>query len=138
MSKYILPITSIALACILLVFNTQSHAHSMDGSQYLLPNQYPLLNISDTEYKLALAQALSEVCPSMLTVKQQAQFNTAYQNQIRLFMPNANNPTEAMQKLASKQDYQVALKSLRNWTASFPPSENKALCQEFAQSSTLF
>ncbi|TWV84052.1 MCR_0457 family protein [Moraxella sp. VT-16-12] len=136
--KRIFPITNITLICTLLAFGSQNHTHAMDGGQYSLPNKYPLLNISDTEYKLALAQALFEICPSMLTVKQQAQFNAAYQNQIRLFMPNASDPKEAMQKLASKQDYQVALKSLKNWTASFPPSENKALCQEFAQSSIIF
>lgn len=135
--KYIAPIAKIALVCALAI-NHQSHARATNAtSQYTLPSKYPLLNISDTEYKLALAQALSEVCPSMLTVKQQAQFDTAYQNQIRLFMPNAN-PKEVMQKLAGKQDYQVALKNMRNWTASFPPDENRALCQEFAQSSTLF
>lgn len=137
MLKHLAPLTKI-IALSILLMSSQSHARSTNQSQYLLPNQYPLLNISDTEYKLALAQALSEICPSMLTVKQQAQFDTAYQNQIRLFMPNASNPKEVMQQLAGKQDYQIALKSMRNWTASFPPSENKALCQEFARSSTLF
>lgn len=129
--SYVFPI-KMTLALTLVVLCTQSHARSMD-----FPSQY-LLNVSDTEYKLALAQALSEICPSMLTVKQQTQFNVAYQNQIRLFMPNAKNPQEVMQSLASKQDYQIALKNMRNWTATFPPSENKALCQEFAQSSTFF
>lgn len=125
------PLAKVSLMA-LLVIGSQSHARTETPK----PNQY-LLSISDTEYKLALAQALSEVCPSMLTVKQQAQFNTAYHNQIRLFMPNAN-PKEVMQELSGKQAYQIALKDMRNWTASFPPSENKALCQEFAQSSVIF
>lgn len=128
---HLAPIAKVSLM-VLLVIGSQSHAHTENPK----PNQY-LLSISDTEYKLALAQALSEVCPSMLTVKQQAQFNTAYHNQIRLFMPNAN-PKEVMQELSGKQAYQIALKDMRNWTASFPPSENKALCQEFAQSSVIF
>lgn len=125
------PLAKVSLMA-LLVIGSQSHARTEKPK----PNQY-LLSISDTEYKLALAQALSEVCPSMLTVKQQAQFDTAYHNQIRLFMPNAN-PKEVMQELSGKQAYQIALKDMRNWTASFPPSENKALCQEFAQSSVIF
>lgn len=125
------PLAKVSLMA-LLVIGSQSHARTETPK----PNQY-LLSISDTEYKLALAQALSEVCPSMLTVKQQAQFDTAYHNQIRLFMPNAN-PKEVMQELSGKQAYQIALKDMRNWTASFPPSENKALCQEFAQSSVIF
>lgn len=128
---HLAPLAKVSLMA-LLVIGSQSHARTETPK----PNQY-LLSISDTEYKLALAQALSEVCPSMLTVKQQAQFNTAYHNQIRLFMPNAN-PKEVMQELSGKQAYQIALKDMRNWTASFPPSENKALCQEFAQSSVIF
>lgn len=128
---HLAPLAKVSLMA-LLVISSQSHARTETPK----PNQY-LLSISDTEYKLALAQALSEVCPSMLTVKQQAQFNTAYHNQIRLFMPNAN-PKEVMQELSGKQAYQIALKDMRNWTASFPPSENKALCQEFAQSSVIF
>lgn len=136
MLQHLNTLAKMSALCALMMVICQSHARTISTTPSHL-NQYPLLNISDTEYKLALAQALSEICPSMLTVKQQAQFNTAYHNQIRLFMPNAN-PKEVMHTLAQKKDYQIALKNMKNWTASFPPAENKALCQEYAQSSTLF
>lgn len=89
-------------------------------------------------YMLALVQNLSEICPPMLNAKQKQQFNEAYQNQLKIFMPDVSDPKETLRYLNTQNDYKEVLQGVRAWTASFPPSENKELCQEFAQASITF
>lgn len=89
-------------------------------------------------YTLALAQTLSEICPSMLNAKQKQQFYEAYQNQLKIFMPDVADPKETLRYLNTQTEYKEVLQSVRTWTAGFPPSENKELCQEFASASITF
>lgn len=94
--------------------------------------------ISVSQYELALAQVLFEICPPMLTKEQQSRFFEAYQNQLRVFIPTSNDPNETLRHLASQRNYQVILQNMRTWTASFPPQENQQLCQEFARKTATF
>lgn len=92
--------------------------------------------IAATQYELALVQVLSEICPPMLTPRQQTQFYQAYQNQLRLFMPTATDPNDLLNQIGTQRHYQYILQNMRAWTATFPEQENKALCQDFAKQST--
>lgn len=140
-----LPKALIACMGTLVLCNTVYASSAVKKTNYTIPLQVAppyAANIPDSAsglyYKLALTQVLSEICPSMLTVKQQAQFNENYQNQLRVFMPESKNPSDTLKYLASQKEYRDVLQGIRNWTKSFPPSENKAVCQEFASASTSF
>lgn len=91
-----------------------------------------------TQYELALVQVMSEICPSMLNARQRTQFNEAYQNQLKAFMPSVSNPSDIMAYLANQRDYKAILQSVRAWTATFPPQENHDLCTEFVQKTRVF
>lgn len=91
-----------------------------------------------TQYELALVQVMSEICPSMLNARQRTQFNEAYQNQLKAFMPSASNPSDIMAYLANQRDYKAILQSVRAWTATFPTQENHELCTEFVQKTRVF
>lgn len=88
--------------------------------------------LSVSQYELALIQVLSEICPPVLNAQQKANFNRAYNQQLRLFMPRAANPHQTLRQLTTQREYRMVLHNVRAWTASFPASENRALCREFA------
>lgn len=88
--------------------------------------------LSVSQYELALIQVLSEICPSVLNNQQKSNFNRAYNQQLHMFMPRSANPYQALRQLTAQREYRVVLHNVRAWTASFPASENRALCREFA------
>lgn len=94
--------------------------------------------ITVSQYELALAQVLFEICPSMLNKEQQLNFYQAYQNQLRVFIHTSGDPTDTMRHIANQKNYQAILQNIRIWTASFPPQENQKLCQEFARKTGTF
>lgn len=87
-----------------------------------------------SQYELALIQVLSEICPSMLTQTQRVRFSKAYNEQLRSFMPTSANPQQTLKQLSAQREYRLVLHNVRSWTSSYPAAENRALCQEFAQS----
>lgn len=88
--------------------------------------------LSATQYEVALIQVLSEICPPMLNTRQKANFNRAYDRQLRIFMPYSADPYQSLRQLSAQREYRIVLHNVRAWTASFPASENRALCYEFA------
>lgn len=94
--------------------------------------------VNVSQYELALAQVLFEICPPMLSKEQQNRFFEAYQNQLRVFIPTVSDPNETLRHLANQRNYQTILQNIRTWTASFPPQENQQLCQEFARKTATF
>lgn len=92
-----------------------------------------LSQVNATPHELAFLQVLSELCPPMLNARQKQQFSKAYNQQLMSFMPNLNT-NAAMHQISSHNEYKRALKWARSWTATFPDSENRALCVEFAES----
>lgn len=94
--------------------------------------------VTVSQYELALAQVLFEMCPTMLTKEQQLRFYEAYQHQLRAFIPTSGDPNETMRQLGNQKNYQNVLQNVRTWTASFPPQENQKLCQEFARKTGTF
>ncbi len=91
--------------------------------------------ISVSLHELALLQVLSEMCPQMLNRQQLSSFNRAYNQQLRSFLPNTNNPQQTLRQLTAQRNYRAVLHNVRTWTVNYPMSENRALCQEFAQRS---
>lgn len=88
--------------------------------------------LTATQYEVALIQVLSEICPPMLNTRQKANFNRAYDRQLRIFMPYSADPYQSLRQLSAQREYRIVLHNVRAWTASFPASENRALCYEFA------
>lgn len=88
--------------------------------------------LTATQYEVALIQVLSEICPPMLNTRQKANFNRAYDRQLRIFMPYSADPYQSLRQLSAQREYRIVLHNVRAWTASFPTSENRALCYEFA------
>ena len=88
--------------------------------------------LTATQYEVALIQVLSEICPPMLNTRQKANFNRAYDRQLRIFMPYSAAPYQSLRQLSAQREYRIVLHNVRAWTASFPASENRALCYEFA------
>lgn len=91
--------------------------------------------ITVSQYELALVQVLSEICPPMLNERQRVRFDTAYNRQLRQFMPRSSNPQQSLRQLSTQRDYRAVLHNVRAWTASYPTAENRALCREFSEMS---
>lgn len=95
-------------------------------------------DIRVTKYELALVQVMAEICPQMLSGRQKSQFYEAYNNQLRAFIPSADDPEEILDYLSTQRDYRAVLQSVRSWTKSFPQNENRELCADFANVSRAF
>ena len=90
--------------------------------------------LSTTKEEVAVLQVLSEICPPMLNKSQQTGFNTAYNVELKKFMPTISDPRLAVQYLSSQQDYKQILNETRQWTLSYPKAENLELCKDLANS----
>ncbi len=97
-----------------------------------------LASIRVTKYELALVQVMAEICPQMLSGRQKSQFYEAYDNQLRAFIPSADDPEQILNYLSTQQDYRAVLQSMRSWTKKFPQKENRELCVDFANVSRAF
>lgn len=115
-----------------------AHAQTTTQHSIKITTRSPAVNVSElanirvTKYELALVQVMAEICPQMLNERQKRRFFEAYENQLRVFIPHANNPKQVLEYLGSQRDYRAVLQSVRAWTASFPVSENRELCVDFA------
>ncbi len=91
--------------------------------------------MSVTKHEIAVMQVLSEICPAMLSSKQKPRFYKSYNAQLQELMPTLDDPRAAIQYLSTQQDYRQILQSMRSWTMSFSKQENKAICEDLANSS---
>lgn len=96
------------------------------------------VKLTASQYELALIQVLSEICPPMLTRDERTQFYEAYQSQLRKFFPEVENPNDTLRRFSTNPEYNTILQNIRTWTANYPTSENKAVCQDFAKKSQTF
>lgn len=102
---------------------------AIHGTSY----QTPEPNLTVTQYELALVQVLSEICPPMLTANQRVSFARAYNQQLRSFIPTSASPSDTLVRMYSQRNYRNALNNVRAWTASYPKSQNRKLCLQFAE-----
>lgn len=134
-APYLKKCLTIGMTVGLCLLGFEAHAHGGRGNPkplYIM-GQDSAITVTVSQYELALAQVLSEICPAMLTKEEREQFNEAYHKQLRKFIPKVENPSEILRRLSGQQEYRLALQKVRSWTADYPDSENHALCQEFAQ-----
>ncbi|ELA08322.1 hypothetical protein MOMA_07161 [Moraxella macacae 0408225] len=90
--------------------------------------------LATTKEEVAVLQVFSEICPPMLTKKQQQGFAKAYNAELKSLMPSISDPRLAVQYLSTQQDYKQILNETRRWTLSFSNAENKRVCTELASS----
>lgn len=90
--------------------------------------------LATTKEEVAVLQVLSEICPPMLTQSQQKGFGNAYNAELKKLMPTISDPRLAIQYLSTQQDYKQILNETRQWTLSYPKTENLAVCKELATS----
>lgn len=119
-------IFALALLCCTPSFAQSFSSHKMSDT---------LLDLSTMEvspHELAFTQVLSEICPPFLNAPQRQKFRESYQKQLKILIPDFD-PAQVMQQINRQRDYRITLKSMRNWTSSYPKEENRALCIEFAE-----
>lgn len=128
---------SLCCVCATVFFGITSTLSHANNSADRIDNysQQDLSQINATPHELAFLQVLSEICPPMLNAEQKRLFNKAYNEQLVYFMPNINTKA-AMHQISSQREYKRALDWARKWTKTFPREENRALCIEFAESSS--
>lgn len=80
--------------------------------------------------EIATVYNLSKLCPSL--VKDKAQFEKAYQVELKKVLPNEAQPKNYVQNLAKQADFQQKLKDVQASTAKFSNKENTEMCQEIA------
>lgn len=80
--------------------------------------------------EIATVYNLSKLCPSL--VKDKAQFEKAYQVELKKVLPNETKPKNYVQNLAKQADFQQKLKDVQASTAKFSDKENTEMCQEIA------
>ncbi len=85
-----------------------------------------------TTHEIAVLQVLAEVCPPMLSRRQQHIFHKTYNQKLKQMLPSIENPKAAIRYLSTQQDYKAVLSSIRNWTLSYSRDENLALCTDLA------
>lgn len=110
-------------------------AHATDVLSSMTTQSAPLdlSGVTADPYELALMQVLGEICPPLLNSAQRQKFMNAYQTQLRSFMPANLNANAALRQIGNQRSYRNVLQNVRTWTLSYPVSENKALCVEFAE-----
>lgn len=125
----------ILITCVTASLPMQTHAKT--AKAYTI-SANDVADIRVTKYELALVQVMAEICPQMLSGRQKSQFYEAYNNQLRAFIPSADDPEETLDYLSTQRDYRAVLQSVRSWTKSFPQNENRELCTDFANVSRAF
>lgn len=92
-----------------------------------------IVNPNDIDnYVLALAQVISEMCPTLLNNQLKSNFDVGFRHEMNTLLPAGSNPDSAFRRLSIQQDYQQALRSIKSWTKDFSRQENIALCEEIA------
>lgn len=112
---------------------TLSDISTQDGTTPLdTDNAVDFSLIQTSPHELALTQILSEICPPLLNESLHEQFANSYYHHLKLLMPTLD-PHLVMPKINEHPEYAKILQGVREWTASYPDGENKALCAEFAE-----
>lgn len=117
-----------AAVLVLASISSFSHADNPDDNRIAID----MSELSATKNEIAVLQVLSEICPPMLAKNQQQGFANAYNVELKKLMPSLNNPKQAIQYLSTQQDYKKILADTRQWTLTYPKSENKEICTDLA------
>ena len=81
-----------------------------------------------TQQELAAIYVLSEVCPSL--VKENDQFKKGYAKLAQEYLPQAQDPVNALQKLSKQKSFKSILAEAQSDAKKAGDVKNKEICQE--------
>ena len=81
-----------------------------------------------TQQELAAIYVLSEVCPSL--VKENDQFKKGYAKLAQEYLPQEQDPVNALQKLSKQKNFKSILAEAKSDAKKAGDVKNKEICQE--------
>ena len=81
-----------------------------------------------TQQELAAIYVLSEVCPSL--VKENDQFKKGYAKLAQEYLPQEQDPVNALQKLSKQKNFKSILAEQKSDAKKAGDVKNKEICQE--------
>ena len=81
-----------------------------------------------TQQELAAIYVLSEVCPSL--VKENDQFKKGYAKLAQEYLPQEQDPVNALQKLSKQKNFKSILAEAKSDAKKAGDAKNKEICQE--------
>ena len=81
-----------------------------------------------TQQELAAIYVLSEVCPSL--VKENDQFKKGYAKLAQEYLPQEQDPINALQKLSKQKNFKSILAEAKSDAKKAGDVKNKEICQE--------
>ena len=116
---------SLSLGLLTTALMTLSATHAatqQDENIEVTPNQ------KITQQELAAIYVLSEVCPSL--VKENDQFKKGYAKLAQEYLPQEQDPVNALQKLSKQKNFKSILAEAKSDAKKAGDVKNKEICQE--------
>ena len=110
------------LTTALMTFSVTHAATQQDENIEVTPNQ------KITQQELAAIYVLSEVCPSL--VKENDQFKKGYAKLAQEYLPQEQDPVNALQKLSKQKNFKSILAEAKSDAKKAGDVKNKEICQE--------
>ncbi|RKG31433.1 MCR_0457 family protein [Acinetobacter tianfuensis] len=83
-----------------------------------------------SKHELAAIYVFSEICPDLISNKEQASFDKGYAQLVKENMPSVKNPASALKTLAAEKNFAPILKEARNDAANAGKAKNQEICKE--------
>lgn len=106
----------------LMTLSVTHAATQQDENIEVTPNQ------KITQQELAAIYVLSEVCPSL--VKENDQFKKGYAKLAQEYLPQEQDPVNALQKLSKQKNFKSILAEAKSDAKKAGDVKNKEICQE--------
>ena len=110
------------LTTALMTLSVTHAATQQDENIEVTPNQ------KITQQELAAIYVLSEVCPSL--VKENDQFKKGYAKLAQEYLPQEQDPVNALQKLSKQKNFKSILAEARSDAKKAGDSKNLQICQD--------
>ena len=110
------------LTTALMTLSVTHAATQQDENIEVTPNQ------KITQQELAAIYVLSEVCPSL--VKENDQFKKGYAKLAQEYLPQEQDPVNALQKLSKQKNFKSILAEAKSDAKKAGDVKNKEICQE--------
>ena len=110
------------LTTALMTLSVTHAATQQDENIEVTPNQ------KITQQELAAIYVLSEVCPSL--VKENDQFKKGYAKLAQEYLPQEQDPINALQKLSKQKNFKSILAEAKSDAKKAGDVKNKEICQE--------
>ena len=110
------------LTTALMTLSVTHAATQQDENIEVTPNQ------KITQQELAAIYVLSEVCPSL--IKENDQFKKGYAKLAQEYLPQEQDPVNALQKLSKQKNFKSILAEAKSDAKKAGDVKNKEICQE--------